>query len=213
MRLQDNIKIALLLGHISALRDSETSEHNTRVAYMSYLFGQKLKLDIATMQALMKGAFVHDIGKIGIPDSILLKNGKLDASEWEIMKTHTTLGIELIKDIKWFNDAQSLILHHHEKFDGSGYPEGLKADQIPLHVKVFSIIDVFDALVVERPYKKAFCLEKAKNIIKEGSSSHFEPTLVEEFLLIAKNIYDITTKSTHDELKEMLIGVREKVFT
>jgi putative nucleotidyltransferase with HDIG domain len=212
MTKQDNIKIALLLGHIATLKDHDTSEHNTRVAYLSCLFGEKLNLDIFTLQSLMKGAFLHDIGKIGIPDAILLKKGKLNEDEWAIMKTHTTLGVELIEDINWFHDAKDIILHHHEKFDGTGYPYGLKEDEIPLHVKMFSIVDVFDALIVKRPYKKPFSLEKAKNIIKEQSFTHFDPSLVDVFLTMADDFYHITKNYTHDELKEKLVKKREKIF-
>ncbi len=212
MTKQDNIKVALLLGHISALRDHTTSEHNVRVAYMSCLFGERLNLDKSTLQALMKGAFLHDVGKVGIPDAILLKNGKLNSDEWEIMKTHTTLGFELIQDIEWFNDAKDTVLHHHEKFDGSGYPDGLKGDKIPLHVRMFSIIDVFDALINERPYKKALCLERTKNILKEQANSSFDPDLIEEFLVIADNLYNIVKNNTYDELKKKLVDKRKQVF-
>ena len=212
MTKQDNIKVALLLGHISALRDHATSEHNARVAYMSCLFGERLNLDRSTLQALMKGAFLHDVGKVGIPDVILLKNGKLNSDEWEIMKTHTTLGIELIQDIEWFYDARDIVLHHHEKFDGSGYPSGIKGTEIPLHVRMFSIIDVFDALTNERPYKKAFCLERTKDILKEQTNSYFDPDLIEAFLTIADNLYTIVKNNTYDELKKKLVSKREKVF-
>jgi putative nucleotidyltransferase with HDIG domain len=212
MTKQDNIKIALLLGHIAALKDHDTSEHNTRVAYLSCLFGEKLNLNRPTLQALMKGAFLHDIDKIGIPDAILLKNGKLNKSEWEIMKSHTTLGAELVQDIKWFDDARDVILHHHEKFDGTGYPDGLKGDEIPLHVRAFSVIDVFDALIAHRPYKKEFSLEKAKQIIQKDSNSHFDPNLIKEFLPLCNSFYNISKNYTHDELKEKLVKKREKIF-
>ncbi len=212
MTKQDNIKMALLLGHISALKDHDTSEHNTRVAYISCLFGEKLNLDKPTLQALMKGAFLHDIGKIGIPDAILLKEGKLDETQWDIMKTHTTLDLELIQDIKWFHDARDIVVHHHEKFDGSGYPNRLKEYEIPLHVRMFSIVDVFDALIVKRPYKKAFALDKAKNILKEQAGSYFDSSLVEIFLTLADDFYYITKNYSHCELKEKLVKKREKVF-
>jgi len=212
MTKQDNIKVALLLGHMSALRDHGTSEHNTRVAYISCLFGEALELDKISLQSLMKGAFLHDIGKVGIPDKILLKNAKLDTYEWEVMKTHTTLGAELIQDIKWFDDARDIVLHHHEKFDGNGYPSGLQGLKIPLHVRMFSIIDVFDALIVHRPYKQAFSLEKAKAILADESGSHFDPFVAERFLPLADDIYNITKNYNHDELKQKLVKKREKVF-
>ncbi len=212
MDLEDNIKIAQLLGNISALRDHKTNEHNIRVAYLSSLLGKKFDLDKQAMQGLMKGAFLHDIGKIGIPDKVLLKDDSLNNQEWAIMKQHPVMGVELIKDIEWFHDAVPVILHHHEKFDGSGYPGGLKKDEIPFNARIFAIIDVFDALVAERPYKKSFSLKKTLTIIEQNSSNHFDPDIVKQFMLCADKFYKVISNYSKKDLKKKLIKRRGRVF-
>ncbi len=212
VNLEDNIKIAQLLGNISALRDHETNEHNIRVAYLSSLLGKKFNLNQQVMQGLMKGAFLHDIGKIGIPDKILLKKGTLSPEEWTIMAQHPEIGVNLIREIKWFRDAQTVILHHHEKFDGSGYPHGHKGNEIALNARIFAVIDVFDALVSKRPYKQSYSLKKSLKIIKKGRGTHFDPQVVDTFLPCAKQFYSIITKTSKNKLKNKLIKRRGKVF-
>ncbi len=212
MNLEDNIKIAQLLGNISALRDHKTNEHNIRVAYLSSLLGKKFDLKKSAMRGLMKGAFLHDIGKIGIPDNVLLKNGPLSKQQWQIMRQHPVLGVELVKDIQWFHDAVPVILHHHEKFDGSGYPGGLKDDEIPFNARIFAIVDVFDALVTARPYKKSFTLKKTLNIIQKSSGSHFDPAVVEQFMRCSEKFYNIISNCSKKDLKKKLIIRRGHVF-
>ncbi len=212
MNLEDNIKIAQLLGNVSALRDHKTNEHNIRVAYLSSLLGKKFDLNKAAMQGLMKGAFLHDIGKIGIPDEVLLKKDRLNKQEWRIMRQHPVLGGELVKDIEWFHDAIPVILHHHEKFDGSGYPGGLKKDRIPFNARIFAIIDVFDALIAERPYKKPFSLKKTLNIIHKSSGSHFDPAVVKQFMRCSDKFYSIISTCSKKDLKKKLIIRRGHVF-
>lgn len=212
MNLEDNIKIAQLLGNISALRDHKTNEHNIRVAYLSSLLGKKLNLDKQALQGLMKGAFLHDIGKIGIPDKVLLKKGQLNKKEWAIMQQHPAMGVELVKGIEWFNDAVPVILHHHETYDGSGYPGGLKKDEIPLNARIFAVVDVFDALVAERPYKKAFSLKKTLTIIESDSGSHFDPDIVQQFIQYSDKFYKVISTCSKKELKQKLIKRRGQVF-
>lgn len=212
LELEYNIRVAQSLGHAASLRDHETGAHNYRVAYMASLFGESIALDSKTLQGLMKGAFLHDVGKIGIPDSILLKNGPLSKEEWETMKLHPTLGKQLLSQMPWFIDAIPVVLHHHEKYDGSGYPDGLSGDSIPLNARIFAIIDVFDALLSLRPYKKALSLDRAIEILQQKASSHFDPELVEKFILHAPQYaLDITDKS-ENELKAMLESRRKKIF-
>ena len=211
-KLEYNIKIAQTLGKAAALRDHETEAHNLRVAYLSALFGQRLNFSKKQLRSLMKGAFLHDIGKIGIPDKILLKNGKLDEDEWKAMKQHPILGKELVSSMPWFEDAIDIILYHHEKFDGSGYPKGLKGNQIPLNARIFAVIDVFDALVSKRPYKKPLSKDEALNIIKQESSKHFDPKIVDLFDKNIHNIYKNIYDSSENELMNLLINKRKEIF-
>ena len=207
-----NIKIAQTLGDAAALRDHETGAHNFRVAYMSSIIGEALHLKKEALQALMKGAFLHDIGKIGISDLILLKKGSFDDNEWKIMKKHPALGVQLIEDITWFDDAKDVILYHHERFDGRGYPEGLKGYEISLNARIFAIIDVFDALLATRPYKKPFSTKKAMQIIKEESGSHFDPKIVEKFLIFAPDFAKIVRDETDEAIQIKLEQRRKQIF-
>ena len=186
LELAYNIKIAQAMGHAASIRDHVTGEHNLRVTYMSYMMGEFFKMDKKELQSLMKGAFLHDIGKIGIPDKILLKNGKLSDEEFEIMKKHTVFGKELLEDMEWFQDAIDVVLYHHERWDGTGYPYGLKGLNIPLNARIFAIIDVFDALMNNRPYKKALSYDETLKIIKSGKEKHFDPNILEIFLKLSE---------------------------
>jgi len=210
--LQYRIRIAQTLGHAASLRDHETGAHNFRVTYISACFGEDLGLDKATLQTLMKGAFLHDVGKIGIKDSILLKDGALNNQEWKEMKLHPIYGKELLVNMPWFKTAIDIVMYHHEKYNGTGYPKKLKAEEIPFLARIFAIIDVFDALLNARPYKKAFSLEKTLKILKDGASTHFDPELLNKFLLNApKYAQDIANK-TDKELQSMLEMKRKKIF-
>jgi len=212
IELQYKILIAQTLGHSATLRDHETGAHNFRVTYIAACFGEDLGLDKATLQTLMKGAFLHDVGKIGIKDSILLKNGALDEQEWKEMQLHPIYGKELLVDMPWFKEAAAVVMYHHEKYDGTGYPKKLKAEEIPFVARIFAIIDVFDALLNARPYKKAYSLEETLTILQDGASTHFDPKLLKKFLLNApKYTQDIANK-TDKELQSMLEMKRKKIF-
>jgi len=212
IELQYKVRIAQTLGQAATLRDHETGKHNFRVAYIAGCFGETLGLDRTTLQTLMKGAFLHDVGKIGIKDSILLKNGPLNEQEWKEIQLHTIYGKELLSDVPWFKDAIDVVLYHHERYDGTGYPAKLKGEEIPLVARIFAIIDVFDALLNDRSYKKAFSKEETFKILQSHSSSHFDPKLLEKFLQNApKYIQDVSNK-TEEELKLMLEMKRKKVF-
>ncbi len=129
-----------------------------------------------------RGATLHDIGKIGIPDGILLKPGKLTEDEWETMRQHPRYGYEMILPISFLEPALDIIICHHEKWDGSGYPEGLKGEEIPLAARIFSVVDVWDALTFDRPYRKAVPKGKVLEMIQEDSGSHFDPQVVDTFI-------------------------------
>ncbi len=180
--LQSNVDMLSLIGAAIAKRDSDTDEHNFRVTLYALKLAEALKLPKTDCQELIKGAFVHDIGKIAIPDAILLKPGKLDEAEFEIMKSHVSEGADIVREVKWLESAQNVVHYHHEKYDGTGYLTGLKGEEIPLSARIFTIVDVFDALNSNRPYKKAFTLEETIHILEEGIGSHFDPKLIQIFL-------------------------------
>jgi len=202
--LYSNINLVRVLGDVVAMRDSDTSEHNYRVTYYTIRLAEKMNLPPEAFPALIKGAFLHDVGKIGISDTILLKPGRLDENEFSIMKQHVDMGIALIKKIPWCDDALAVIGFHHEKFDGSGYPNGLKGEEIPLAARIFAVVDVFDALISVRPYKQAFTFQHAIESIREGNGRHFDPLVVISFCEIAESIWNDVSDKNIDELEKLI---------
>ncbi len=184
-----NLEMASVLGAAIAKRDSDTNAHNYRVTLYAIALGEAVDLDPTAMRALILGAFLHDVGKIGISDNILLKPGKLNDDEFAVMRTHVDLGIDILRDSSWLRAALDVVGNHHEKVDGSGYPKGLRGEEIPLNARIFAIVDVFDALTSERPYKKAMSCETALSIIEEGSGRHFDPQLVVRFSAMAHELH------------------------
>ena len=188
--LEANLETLETLGSAIAQRDSDTNAHNYRVSIYAVRIGEALGLPDQTIRSLIKGSFLHDVGKIGIPDEILLKPGKLDEKEFEIMKTHVEKGHEIIKRSKWLSDALEVVQSHHEKMTGKGYPERLAGGGIPITARIFTIADVFDALTSKRPYKDAWPFEEAMKIMNEGRGTDFDPLLLDAFSGIAKPLYD-----------------------
>jgi len=174
-------------------RDSETGTHTMRMSQYSYYLAEAVGLSAVECEVMATASSLHDVGKIGIPDSILQKPGKLTPDEWKIMKTHTTIGSELLSgsNSKFLILGQEIALSHHEKWDGSGYPKGLKGEKIPLSGRICGLCDVFDALTSKRPYKKAWPVEEALSEIKKGRGSHFDPNIVDCFLKVLPQIYNI----------------------
>jgi HD-GYP domain-containing protein (c-di-GMP phosphodiesterase class II) len=172
-----------LLGWIRTLeiRDNETENHTLRVASMTDELAKIMGLPQDDLIHIHRGALLHDIGKIGIPDEILRKPGPLDENEWAIMKQHPVIAYQVLYPIDYLRPALNIPYSHHEKWDGSGYPQGLKTDQIPLAARMFSIIDVYDALSSDRPYRKAWPTEKVMDYISGQSEKHFDPEIVEIF--------------------------------
>jgi putative nucleotidyltransferase with HDIG domain len=207
-----NIHAAQLLGHAVALRDHGTVTHNMRVAWMSSRLGEALGLDRTAMQALMKGAFLHDVGKIGIPDAILLKPGELTPEERIIMNRHPELGAELIRDIAWFSDAAPVVRHHHERYDGTGYPQALRGVAIPLAARIFAVVDVFDALISERPYKSAMPCDQALAFMAPKASSHFDPAILKAFLPLGAGLHAAMGDQEVETLKPLLESQRRRYF-
>jgi PAS domain S-box-containing protein len=177
-------EIIYKLGEIGECRSSETGQHVKRVAEYSKLIAHKIGLDDKDISKLFMASPMHDIGKVGIPDSILNKNGKLDPDEWEIMKTHAQIGYDILKTSKRdiLQSAAIVSFSHHEKWDGSGYPLGLKGEEIHIFGRITAVADVFDALGSDRVYKKAWPLEKILELFKEEKGKHFDPNLIDIFL-------------------------------
>jgi len=167
-------------------RDMETEGHSERVVALSVELANRMALNRSEKGKLILGAYLHDIGKIGISDNILLKQGRLNEDERKVMKTHVSKGYEIIRDINILSDASDVVLGHHEKWDGSGYPSGIKGENIPVSARIFALVDVFDALMSKRPYKEAFSYEETCGIIKTDSGYHFDPRVVEAFETFSK---------------------------
>jgi len=166
------------------LRDQETEGHTLRVTDMTLRLAQELGVRGADLIHIRRGALLHDIGKMGIPDGILLKPGKLVDEEWEIMKRHTVYAFEMLWPIEFLRPAIDIPYCHHERWDGTGYPRQLKGDQIPLSARLFAVADVWDALTSDRPYRKAWIEEEALDYIVSNASKHFDPQVVELFLIL-----------------------------
>jgi HD-GYP domain-containing protein (c-di-GMP phosphodiesterase class II) len=201
-----------VLGSAVAKRDSDTNLHNYRVTIYAVRLAEAIGIKERDMQALIKGSFLHDVGKIAISDNILLKPGKLTNEEFASMKTHVRHGIDIIGHYAWLRDAADVVLHHHEKFDGTGYGDGLKNTSIPLNARIFAIADVFDALTSERPYKKAFSLAAAMDIIHAGNGSHFDPDLLAAFDSIAGQLHAEVSRSNGETLETALDEIVDRYF-
>lgn len=181
--LRTQAEIIQRLGYAAEFRDTETGEHTIRVGRYSQVLAKQIGLSSEEAEQILYAAPMHDIGKIGIPDAILLKPGRLNSEEWAVMKTHTTIGARILEggSCQLLKSARAIALTHHERWDGSGHPHGLKGEQIPLHGRIVAVADVFDALTLYRPYKPAWSARDARKYIAEKSGSHFDPSLVSAF--------------------------------
>ncbi|NIQ01645.1 MAG: HD domain-containing protein, partial [Nitrospinaceae bacterium] len=187
------LQIIHRLGRAAEYRDNETGMHVIRMSQYARLLGLQSGLTPRAANLLLEASPMHDIGKIGIPDKILLKPGKLDPDEWELMKTHVPIGAEILSgdDSDLLRLARIVVLEHHEKWNGRGYPHGLKGDQITLEGRIVALCDVFDALTSERPYKKAWSVDVAVRFIEERQGKDFDPRLVQNFIQILPDILEI----------------------
>src|SRR5438034_263953 len=186
-RLIDDLESAeslfLTLGRIIEARDPSTEGHCERLASSATALGQALNLEQPDLDALYRGAFLHDIGKIGIPDRVLLKKGKLTPPEYELMKQHPLIGDELCETVRSLDAVRPIVRHHHERLDGRGYPDRLAGDEIPLLARIVTVVDVFDALTSDRPYRKALSTEAAYRIMRDDAAGGWcEPVFVEAFI-------------------------------
>jgi putative two-component system response regulator len=178
------IEMLKRLAHAAECRDHTNGNHTQRVGHLAVRLGEKLGLSEAELTLLRRAAPLHDVGKVAVPDHILLKEGKLTAEEYELMKTHTEVGARLLQNgqSEVVKMAETIALTHHEKWDGSGYPRGLEGEEIPMVGRIVALADVFDALTNERPYKDAWTLEAASQEIVNQSGRHFDPEVVLAFL-------------------------------
>ena len=218
-RMEDNLIVQDIsiraLAHLAEIRDPETGNHLRRTQGYVNTLARQLQghprfsgfLSEFHIQSLVKSAPLHDIGKVGIPDHILLKPGKLTPEEWVIMKTHSHLGSLAIQQaeedaerpVEFLRLARDIAHYHHEKWDGSGYPEGLSGNDIPLSARLMALADVFDALISRRVYKEPFSIEKSVGIIREGRGSHFDPDVVDAFLARLNDFSTIAAQYADDE--------------
>ena len=210
--LKGNIELMDVLGSAIAKRDSDTNSHNYRVTIYAIRLAEVLGLSSAQIRNLISGAFLHDVGKIGIRDNILLKPGKLSDEEFAVMRDHVLLGVDIISKSKWLAGARDVVEFHHEKFDGSGYMQGLKGNDIPLNARIFAIVDVFDALTSKRPYKEPFGFQQAMDMLQSGSGSHFDPELLLTFSGIVRSLYQEASHADDGALAALLNQLVSKHF-
>ncbi|WP_019614877.1 response regulator [Psychromonas ossibalaenae] len=195
---ESRFEIIRKLGRAAEYKDNETGMHVVRMSHYAKVLAEQLDVSRDWVDLLFNAAPMHDIGKIGIPDYILGKPGKLDADEWHIMQQHAQFGANILDDneSEILQLAQEIALCHHEKWDGSGYPNGLAGEEIPLSARIVAIADVFDALTSTRPYKEAWPVEKAVCLIEELAGVHFDPVLVPLFISQLDNILTIKASFT-----------------
>ncbi|HEX2999843.1 MAG TPA: HD-GYP domain-containing protein, partial [Armatimonadota bacterium] len=164
------------------LRDRETEGHTRRVTEASEQLARLMGFGASELEYLRRGALLHDIGKMGIPDRILLKPGRLDAEEWDVMRQHPTYAYEWLSPIAYLAPSLDIPYCHHEKWNGSGYPRGLAGEEIPLAARIFAIVDVWDALTSDRPYRRAWPKAQVRRYLREQTDTQFDPRVVEAFL-------------------------------
>ena len=206
--LDANLAMLRVLGGAVAKRDSDTDAHNYRVTIYSVRLAEALGLPRDGVRALIKGAFIHDIGKIGFRDDVLLKPGKLDEAEFATMKTHVEHGIDLASSSAWLRDGVDVVSCHHEKFNGAGYPRQLAGEDIPEIARIFAVCDVFDAVASRRPYKEPCTFEETMEVLNRGRGTHFDPRMLDAFGGIARSLYDdfagVEGEHSNDVLQSMI---------
>lgn len=210
--LQSNLELLQSLGSAIAKRDSDTDAHNYRVTLYAIRLAKTMGRSNADIESLIVGAFLHDVGKIGIADQILLNSGKLTHDEVEIMKTHVIHGKEIIQHSNWLKCAHDVVLFHHERFDGTGYPQGLMGKNIPINARLFAVVDVFDALTSKRPYKDSLSFSESMNILHAGSGSLFDPEILVVFERIAPFLYEEFCHADLNYLQRVLKDSLTKYF-
>ncbi len=211
--LDANLETLSVLGSAIAKRDSDTDAHNYRVTLYSTRIGEVIGLPSSEMRVLIKGSFLHDVGKLGIPDNVLLKPAKLDVQEFTIMKTHVEKGTDVVHRSSWLEEGIRVVGYHHEKFAGGGYPHGLKGEEIPIAARIFAVSDVFDALTSQRPYKKPLTFEETMKTIESDRGKHFDPAVLDAFGKVARELYDRYAGHEGRDLQEELAAVLTTYFS
>ena len=228
LRVKPELSIDETEGMLFALaqaveqRDSHTAGHCERLAFMSVAMGMAMQLDRPTLFTLYQGGYLHDVGKVGIPDAVLFKPGALSAEEWETMRTHPARGEEICRHVASLRPVLPVIRHHHERWDGSGYPDGLRAEQIPIEARLLQVADIYDALISPRPYKASYPPSRALQILQEETNRGWrDPQVVDLFLSLHENVIskiaEFTTGADHnlqamraslDSLQDLLDSAR-----
>ncbi len=186
---RDQEGVLFALAEAVEQRDHHIAGHCQRLAFISVTLGVAMGLDRACLLALYRGGYLHDVGKVGIPDSILFKPGPLTDEEWVIMRSHSSRGEEICRHLNTMSPVLPIVRHHHEKWDGSGYPDGLRGEKIPLLARVLQIADIYDALTSPRPYKPAFAAREALRTIEEETERGWrDPQVVKLFLRVHKKV-------------------------
>jgi len=191
------IEMVKRLGRAAEYKDNETGMHVLRMSHYCHVLALACGMTLEDADTLREAAPMHDIGKIGIPDAVLLKPGKLDPEEWEVMQAHVNIGVDILGDTsgsKLLEMAADVAQFHHEKWNGKGYPNGVSEESIPLVARIAAIADVFDALTSERPYKQAWSVERTIELLKEEKSNHFDPNLVDLFIENLPEILEIKAR-------------------
>ncbi|HLA26686.1 MAG TPA: HD domain-containing phosphohydrolase [Syntrophales bacterium] len=210
-----SLEIIYCLSRASEYKDEDTGAHVKRMSNYSAAIARQLGLHKDIVETILYASAMHDAGKIGIPDNIIMKQGKLDSDEWEIIKQHTTIGGEILSgsDSEFIKLAKIIALTHHEKWDGSGYPNNLLGTAIPLEGRITAIADAFDALTSKRPYKEPFTIEESFRIIREGRAIHFDSEVVDAFFSAEREILSIreTFKDQRPSLFALMRGTEFQV--
>ncbi len=203
------IELLISMVHSIELKDPYTRNHSERVTVFAYLLGKRYGLSMRELRTLYYAAMLHDIGKVGIPDEILKKQGSLSEDEFAVIKRHPQIGANMIMDVTFLKESAYVVLFHHEHYDGSGYPAHLEGDQIPLLSRIISIVDAFDAMITERPYKKAYSIDDAIEYLRKGKGTHFDPKLTDLFIEMLE-----TEREKFEEIirKPDVMSIYEELF-
>ncbi|WP_117235094.1 HD-GYP domain-containing protein [Vibrio maerlii] len=194
---QGKVEMIKTLGRAAEYKDNETGMHVMRMSHYCYVLARAAGFNEEDAELLREAAPMHDVGKIGIPDAVLLKPGKLEGSEWEVMKQHVEIGVDILSsssESALIDIARRVAQFHHEKWNGNGYPKGISGEDIPIEGRIAAIADVFDALTSERPYKAAWTVERAVGLLEEEKGKHFDPELVDLFIKNLPKILEIKSQ-------------------
>jgi putative two-component system response regulator len=187
--IEETEGILFALAQAMEQRDHQTAGHCERLAFIGVALGIAMRLERPELLALYRGGYLHDVGKVGIPDSILFKPSALNADEWVTMRSHTTRGEEICRHMKSLRPVLPIIRSHHERWDGTGYPDGLRGEQIPVLARIMQVADIYDALISVRPYKKALSAQEALRLIQEETDKGWrDPEIVAQFFLMHENV-------------------------